>query len=130
MSTAEHPDFTGFVSGLPWADDDWLWQGKTGLRPLDEGRNVTAQLSTRGHGDQYEGFMVKVVSKTHGEIATKFFPFMDHMSKADDVSGHRNADHEQSFHVWRKGDWYILRPSPAAQLRYTGAIEAWVSGWL
>lgn len=130
MTTATKTDpFQQFCASLPW-EIPILWQGKSGVHQLDGDRRVVIELSTWGHGDEYPGFWVEIISKTNGLVVKKYFKFDEYLFLADiseSSASHPNVHTVKSFHVWREGRWYIREPRDPSP--FTHAVGAWIEQW-
>lgn len=136
-----YPNPAEFLASLPWTEA-FVWQGKCGTLVLDDDRRVTATLDDVGTRDHYNGIRVKVISKTNGEIVTKWFAFDDHLDPADrldgceyrSLGGLKGAGHpypgSPCFYAWRnRGEigWYIANPATPSD--FTEAVELWIDLW-
>ena len=123
---------TWFCRKLPWAIEiDWF--DLTGTHPLDDNRYALVELSEGGTCGTYPGVRVMIVSKTAGQINSKYFLFDDYLSKdlRDREDGCTNypLSTNTCFHVlahcgW---NWYIAVPRSARP--FCEAVERWIDHW-
>lgn len=120
---------------ITWTDRLGVWSHKNKV--------VEFELATYGTAGQYEGYKVRVISKSAGELSSHYFKFDDYLDEREDKrqhdypsgtdkSGgfyvHHNslASHRKELEVW----WYIAVPTFDTIAGMQSAITTWVQSFL
>lgn len=117
-----------FCESFPWPFDI-QWFDLQGIHILDKNRRAVITMVTRSHADHYVGFSVEIISKTKGNIESKFFRFDDYLPKKKRKDQHKASDKDRSFSVigYCGWEWYIAVPNDVGP--FVIAICNWLDNW-
>jgi hypothetical protein len=127
VSDTKYGDPGELLAALPFAIDI-AWRHVTGIHVMDGERRAKLVLSEHGHGSEYEGLVVEVVSKLTGRIDRTWLPF------APLVPPPRVTVSMPRAHVYHdgRGSWMWYAPPEghnAGLLAYCQSVEAHIEAW-
>lgn len=119
---------------------DWpyevLWLDTRGQIAIDDDRRAVLELSTWGYGDHYQGFLVSIVSKTHGQIDKKMLLFDDYLprdersdSRQVAVQSYPVSPGNPCFQVISHTGWGWYIAVPRTTQPFVDAVSAYIEAW-